>query len=497
MTEKSVLILGGGLGGLMTGAFLAKEGYQVTVLEKNTTAGGGLQTFRRGNIDYVTGMHLLGGCYPGGILQRLFRYLEIEEQISIRDVDPENASEIYIASDKHTYRIASGREGFVNSLATDFPNERENLKRYVDKLYSITDTFVHFNLLPTEDSFSIFHDEYLIPTDSFIAQYIQDPKLRSILLYMSSLYDTRAGRVPIYIHALVNVFYINGISRFVGGSAQLAQALTSVITANGGSVRVNTEVNHIAVKDKEIVHVESTDGRVFRASHYISAFHTHELLRVIDPEAFSKVFRNRILALPHTYSVFFVFIEFRPNSFQNLNRTCFYMSDYDKLWCLDQYSDEWPNGFLYMTPPDTNSDDRWATHMVVNAVMPYSAVKQWENTSTGHRGKEYEDWKNAHVERILTRLEEIFPDIRSAIREIHSASPLTVRDYYHSPEGSVYGYAKDSSNIYRSQISIFTKVRNLFLTGQCIRLHGCCGVPLTAISTAEALVGRNKIIEKL
>ena len=41
---KTAVIIGGGLGGLFTGGVLAKEGFKVTVLEKNVTAGGGLQT---------------------------------------------------------------------------------------------------------------------------------------------------------------------------------------------------------------------------------------------------------------------------------------------------------------------------------------------------------------------------------------------------------------------------------------------------------------------
>ena len=45
--KESVIIIGAGLGGLYTGAILAKEGLQVTVLEKNATIGGGLQTFQR------------------------------------------------------------------------------------------------------------------------------------------------------------------------------------------------------------------------------------------------------------------------------------------------------------------------------------------------------------------------------------------------------------------------------------------------------------------
>ena len=39
---KTAVIIGGGLGGLFTGGVLAKEGFKVTVLEKNVTAGGGL-----------------------------------------------------------------------------------------------------------------------------------------------------------------------------------------------------------------------------------------------------------------------------------------------------------------------------------------------------------------------------------------------------------------------------------------------------------------------
>ena len=45
--RQSVIIIGAGLGGLFTGAILAKEGFQVTVLEKNAAIGGGLQTFQR------------------------------------------------------------------------------------------------------------------------------------------------------------------------------------------------------------------------------------------------------------------------------------------------------------------------------------------------------------------------------------------------------------------------------------------------------------------
>ena len=65
--SKSVIIIGGGLGGLFTGAILAKEGLQVTVIEKNAIIGGGLQSFKRFGELFDTGMHIIGGMQKDGI----------------------------------------------------------------------------------------------------------------------------------------------------------------------------------------------------------------------------------------------------------------------------------------------------------------------------------------------------------------------------------------------------------------------------------------------
>lgn len=61
----------------------------------------------------------------------------------------------------------------------------------------------------------------------------------------------------------------------------------------------------------------------------------------------------------------------------------------------------------------------------------------------------------------------------------------------------MYGYSKDAQQIALSRVPIFTKIRNLLLTGQNINLHGICGVPLTAVNTAEALLGSNRLIRAI
>jgi all-trans-retinol 13,14-reductase len=115
----------------------------------------------------------------------------------------------------------------------------------------------------------------------------------------------------------------------------------------------------------------------------------------------------------------------------------------------------------------------------------------------GHRGEAYETWKQQMTEQVLSFMEKCHPGFRDQIDFVMASSPLTIRDYYGNKEGSNYGFLKDSHNIMLSQMSVFTKVKNLYLTGQNVNIHGLCGVSLTSIQTAEAFLEPNAIVRKI
>lgn len=149
-----------------------------------------------------------------------------------------------------------------------------------------------------------------------------------------------------------------------------------------------------------------------------------------------------------------------------------------------------------MTSPEHNQG-MWATKMIVNSIMKFDQVEQWSNTTTGHRGDSYEQWKEKHIAMVLRRLEQLHPGIGTCIDHITASSPLTIRDYFNVKDGAIYGFSKDCNNLALTQLSIFTKVKNLYLTGQCINLHGICGVPLTAVNTVEAIERSHDIIDRI
>lgn len=496
MNQESILIIGGGMGGLFTGALLARNGYCVTVLEKNATPGGGLQTFVRGGERFETGMHMLGGLREGGSIRRICHYLGIMERLKIRRTDATCMDSLHYLAEDDRYEIPCGREPFADYLAGRFPAEAEAVRRYVEAIYRLSEEVGMFRLREASDSIFAHSGEFLCPADELIARYITDPRLRDVLAYMNPMYGGVAHHTPAYIHALVNVLYIDGEDRFVDGSSQLAEALADVIRNADGEVITRAEVVELECTDRVIRGVRTADGRHFAADRYIAAIHPCTLLRMLDAPALPKAYRTRLETIPNSYSAFTVYLKLKEGTFPYVNHTCYCQTAHGEAWQIATYDAQWPRGLMYMTPP-VSDQGPWSRKMIITTPMPFEAVRRWEATRTGHRGADYEAWKEEQAARILDRMERIYPGFRTKIEAAWTSSPLTIRDYYGVKEGAMYGFRKDAQQIALSQVPIATKIRNLLLTGQNINLHGICGVPLTAVNTAEALLGTNRLIHDI
>ena len=485
---KTCIIIGGGLGGLVTGALLSKEGYKVTVLEKNAIIGGGLQTFTRHGVEFPTGMHIFGGFNEGGNLKQIFDYLDITDKLHLCPTDDNACDVVTVTDDNATYYLPKGKENFINYLANIFTEEAENIRNYVEKLFALSQEEDLFYLRESspEPNFMLLSEDFLRPYNSLIDKYIHNQKLKRLLGYLSPLFGGVEDMTPAFLNALLSVLHINGTFQFAGGSQQMADLLKEVIENGGGRVIASEEVVKINVDNHLVTNVLTENGNVYKADNYISDVHPDVLIRVISDEAFPTAFKKRIHSIPESISSFKVYIKFKNKAFRYINHPCYIINN----------QAEWPNKFMYITPPVEGLGE-YAETMIIISPMDFAEVKKWEDTTTGHRGAEYERWKAEMIEKVLDRIEKIYPDFRSGIEFSFASSPLTIRDYYGNKEGSNYGFQKDSNNLMLSQMSVFTKVKNLFLTGQNVNIHGFCGVSITAIETAEALVGHNEIVKKI
>ncbi len=139
--KYDIIIIGSGLGGLVSAAILAKEGLKVLMLEKGKKTGGLLHTFKREHTVFNTGMNYIGALEPNGFLEQYFRYLGIMDQLELQRLDMESFEEISFKNDPNKYQYAQDKHAFVEKLIQKFPSDFHEIKKYVHKLWEVTDQF--------------------------------------------------------------------------------------------------------------------------------------------------------------------------------------------------------------------------------------------------------------------------------------------------------------------------------------------------------------------
>lgn len=493
MSNQKVIIIGGGLGGLVCGAILVKEGQDVTIVEKNPRVGGCLQSYRRDNAIFDTGMHIFGGMYEGGNIKKIFDYLDITWMLDIQNLEGSKEIEIFIGKDKTKHAISFNRRQFVESLTGIFPEERNDLQTYLEKVDDVMAQMDLFHLRANTGLNTAGNTDFNIPADKFISKYINDDKLASMLSVLNVLYAGEENITPAFLHSSISSIFFNGACRIAGGYETLANALSSVIKSHGGRIITNSKVIRINTANKYVTSIQTESGETIQGDKFILASPLNELDRLLDdPTLLSNAYRTFLSSKKDSVSSFIVNIRLKKDKIAYNNHIGFFLEDYDKVWSYGTGTDI--KHFMYMTPPVANQG-KYAETINVVAPMSWSAVKRWENTLRGCRDNDYLAFKERISDAIVDRLCEIYPNLKESIESIDSATPLTIRDFTGVRHGAMCGLRKDCNESIPF-IPLRTKIPNLLLTGQSVNMHGFCGVTLTAVQTCEAILGKDYLINK-
>lgn len=499
--EYDVVIIGSGLGGLVSASILSKEGYKVCVLEKNNQFGGNLQTFVRDKTIFDTGVHYIGGLAEGQNLNRYFTYLGIMDALKLKQMDENGFDIITFDNDEKEYPYAQGYDNFIEQLSKDFPGEKEAIRTYTDKIKDTCDSFPLYNIQegdPYYDNFDLLSEK----AKDYIASITENKKLRAVLAGSNLLYAGDGDKTPFYVHALSVNSYIQSAWRCVNGGSQIAKHLIKNIRNAGGEIYKYEEVVSFGFDERVMKSVTTSKGNTYYAKSFISNIDPKLTLKMLGSDKVRKSYFNRINDVENTISAFSVYIVFKENTFNYLNKNYYHFKDSADVWDALNYTEEnWPRGYMVSTSPNPKSDD-WAEAMTVLTYMNYDDVKEWENTfntvaNENDRGENYEQFKERKTEIILKALEKKFPGIRNKIKAVYSSTPLSYRDYIGSYNGAMYGVVKDANNPLKSFIMPKTKVKNLYFTGQSINMHGVLGVTISAVVTCSEILGKEYLLNKI
>ena len=475
----TVCVIGGGMSGLFTGALLAKNGYQVTVLEKNHIIGGGLQSFRRGEAVFNTGMQAFCGYGDDFALKHFIDYIGLNHNdLHFVPLDPD-AQEIVWTDEEHAYRLPKTRKRYEDYLISQFPHEATGIHQLLDAIYEIGSTFDYFwlhpmQLHPTAAKFAT------ITARQLVEQYLTDDRLKHLFEYVGMHLGYNLSCLPATELGMILNLYIEGGWRIAGGNLPFAKQMARYIEDKGGKVYNNTEVSKVIAENRKIVSVETSDGQIFVTDQYVCAIPPKTFLQITSGEVLRPTTYDRIMEFNNDSSCCICHVKLKPNSMRYRNNLIFIPTPTaDKSL---------PHYISMLTPPILNQGE-WADTVEILTFARYGEFKQWEHTKTGTRGADYDQKKTELAQQTIAYISRFYPELREAVDTVYVSTPLTVRDYYGNPKGAVY-----------AQQGMFapvkTKASNLFMTGQSVQYQGLFGTLTTSIAVAEIMMGKS-LIDKI
>jgi len=506
--KNEVIIIGSGLGGLACGLILAKNGYKVTILEQGSQIGGCLQCFRRGDATFETGMHFVGSAAEGQTLHRLLKYFDILNDIHLSQLDEKGYEVVQLAGERYQY--ANGRDAFIQQMLCYFPDSQSDLNRYFDIVETVAAASALNSLKPAGGIENAMQYQ-LRSIDDVLQETIKDEQLRNVLVGNLPLYAAEKGKTPFATHAFVMDFYNRSAYRIAGGSDTVATAMAKKIEGLGGRIVTNCKVTHIDFDAQNNATITIKEGKRGQEivqnvgnAYIISAIHPTRTAEIVTSPLLRPAWKSRIKTLRNTIGAFTVYLKFKKNAVRYMNYN-FYSYNKKTPWNCENYTqDTWPEGYLYMhmkqepTAIDLQSDQnlQFSTSGIIISYMRFEEVSRWIGTTIGHRGADYEEFKQRKAEKLIERLCQDFPELRGNIERYYTSTPLTYLNYTGTAEGSMYGIAKDISAT-SNRVHHRTKVPNLLLSGQNINSHGILGVLVGAIVTCSEIIGQDEMTQQI
>lgn len=276
MSTRAVVI-GAGMAGLATAILLARDGFAVTVLEKNNRVGGraGLVEVDGFRFDTGPSWYLMPSVFD--------HFFELagtstEEQLDLRMLDPGYRVFPEPAKGQATSEpisIPYGQDAvreLVAQLEPDalpaFDGYLETARRAMDMAEDVFlyNTFANPVSLVGERVRRELPDLLTwltTPLEKFVAESFTHPLLRQVLAYQAVFLGTDPRRAPAIYHLMSRMDLVEGVQYPMGGFTAVVESLHRLALENGVEFRLEAEVTGIAVSHgwSRGVHWRDADGR--------------------------------------------------------------------------------------------------------------------------------------------------------------------------------------------------------------------------------------------
>jgi prolycopene isomerase len=440
-TDWDAIVIGAGIGGLVTATQLAARGARVLVLERYTIPGGSAGYFERNGYRFDVGASMIFGFGKRGTTNLLTRALEAVN-VSLETI-PDPVQIHYHLPNELDLRVHRDYKKFLQELTARFPHEKKGIHQFYDECWQV------FNCLNAMELLSLEEPRYLtrvffqhpraclglvkyLPQNvgDLARRYIRDPELlRFIDMECYCWSVVPAERTPMINAGMVfSDRHYGGINYPRGGVGQIAQKLAEGLEKAGSSIRYKARVTEILMEQGHAVGVKLATGEVYRAKRIISnATRWDTFEKLLPPEAMparEQKWQQRYRKSPSFFSMHLgVKVEALPAG-----------TDCHHILLEDWQRMEDSQGTIFVSIP-TLLDPSLAppAHHIIHAFTP-SWIEEWQGLSPSV----YQQRKEAVAGEIIQRLERIFPNLSHHLDYQELGTPRTHRRFLGRQDGT-YG----------------------------------------------------------
>ncbi len=472
------IIIGAGIGGLTTGALLARDGSKVLVLEGHIEPGGCASSYRRKRPDgseYVfdVGATLFGGFQPGGA------HHWVADRLGIRfPVVPMEPAMVVHLPDRSVARYGDPAQWRAERRRA-FPAQAERAERFWQHQEAIADISWRFAAryppMPPETvgdlvglGLAVRPDMIgLLPHISRTVGHelrrcgVSDRALQTFinaqLLISAQVHADECawlfGSVALDL-ARQGVFYAEG------GAWSIARTLADALIRDGGELRYRTWVKQIIVENERAVGVRTADGEEHRARQVIANLTLWDLQNLLGAAAPHNL-DQQIKQTPEGWGAAMLYLGVDELAIPPG------LAEHHQI-VLDY---ELPMGegntvFLSLHPAYDRSRAPEGQRAVT--VSTHTRVKPWWDLRSSSRAA-YVEAKERMAERMLTAVERALPGLRSHIRYQQIGTPVSFQRYTHRAEGMVGGLGQRPNQSGFHSLGVRApKVNRLWLVGDSV-----------------------------
>lgn len=474
---KKVTVLGAGIAGLSTASFLAKAGYDVTILEKNETIGGRARQFEVDGFVFDMGP---SWYWMPDVFERFYNQFgyTTADFYDLKRLDP--SYRIFWEDETDTDVPASEEKLFAWFEQME-PGSSENLKRFLKDAaykYDVGMKDLVFkpglSLLEFADPRVIkglFKMHLLSSFSTYIRKYFKNEKILSLLEFPVLFLGATPEETPA-LYSLMNYADISlGTWYPMGGMYKFVEAFEKIAKEQGVKIHTNQEVVRFEYNGNRISKaITATDE--WESDIFISGadyHHTDQKLLNGNANYTKKYWEKRTMA-PSSL-LFYLGVNKKIDHLEHHN--LFFDEPFSKH-AEEIYKDpKWPSAPLFYTCVPSKTDPHVAPEGSENIFLLVPIAPDLTDT---------EETRDHYFNLLMDRLEKRTGcNIREHIVYKKSYCISDFKNDYHAYKGNAYGLANTLKQTAILKPTLKNKkLKNMYYTGQ-LTVPGP-GVPPSIIS---------------